>query len=483
MLSRRIVLITGALLASACMWAFSAVAAEVPTITTVTVSQDTVKIAVGDEVQLAAVVRDKDGNTVDVKVAWASVDTTVAVVSDKGRVTGRAIGETKVIASVGAVADTAVVKVSAGEVPPSDGASVASVEIFPKEAEAAVGDSVQFTAEAKDASGNMVTTAFKWKVLTPKVGEVDSTGLFIAKSAGSTLLTVTAGALSDTAKITVAEKGTAGGPTVSLYRKTPDGKVTKFGSAVSAGNTVTIGGLTHPMNFLNGMKLYFPEGSLKETITITFTVPKFAKIGQSDVTFEGKTVTAVTFEVAVGGTVVSPYYFGKSLELSLPYKKGLLTNLGIKPEDLGMYFATDAGQIENDPGITDIAVNQENNRITGKVAHFSTILVAPTSSMPTAVEDKSAPQAFALAQNVPNPFNPSTAITFSIPTTGMVKLAVYNVLGQEVRILVHGTLGAGSRTVVWNGTDSLGRTVTSGVYFYRLEAEGLTATRKLLMVR
>lgn len=483
MLQRRIALITGALLACACVWAFGAAAEEAPAVATVTVSQDTVKIAVGDEVQLAADVRDKDGNAVDVKVAWASVDTTVAVVSDRGRVTGRAAGETKVIASVSAVADTAVVEVAAGEGPPSDGASVASVEIFPKEAEAAVGDSVQFTAEAKDASGNMVTTAFKWKVLTPKVGEVDSTGLFIARSAGSTFLTVTAGALSDTAKITVAEKGTAGGPTVSLYRKTPDGKITKFGSAVGVGDIVTIGGLAHPMNFLNGMKLSFPEGSLKETITITFIVPKFAKIGKSDVTFEGKTVTAVTFEVAAGGKVVSPYYFDKPLELSLPYKKGLLTNLGIKPEDLGMYFSTDAGEIESDPGITNIAVDEVNNRITGKVAHFSTIVVAPTSSATNVVEEQSAPRAFALAQNVPNPFNPLTAITFGIPATGMVKLSIYNVLGQEVRTLVHGTLGAGSRTVVWNGTDSLGRAVTSGVYFYRLEAGGLTATRKLMLVR
>lgn len=278
-------------------------------------------------------------------------------------------------------------------------------------------------------------------------------------------------------------QGTTEDWTVTLYRKTPDGKVTKFGSAVKVGDTVTIGGLTHPMNFLNGMKLYFPEGSLKETITITFSVPKFVEIGQSEVTFGGKTVTAVTFEVATEeGIVVSPYPFDPPLELSLPYKKGLLTNLGIEPKDLDMYFANDAGQIENDI-ITDIAVDEENNRITGKVAHFSTILVAPTSSTPTAVEDQSAPQAFALAQNVPNPFNPSTAITFSIPTAGMVKLAIYNVLGQEVRTLVHGTLGAGSRTVVWNGTDSLGRAVTSGVYFYRLEVGGLTATRKLLLVR
>jgi hypothetical protein len=249
------------------------------------------------------------------------------------------------------------------------------------------------------------------------------------------------------------------------------------------GDIVTIGGLAHPMNFLNGMKLSFPEGSLKETITITFIVPKFAKIGKSDVTFEGKTVTAVTFEVAAGGKVVSPYYFDKPLELSLPYKKGLLTNLGIKPEDLGMYFSTDAGEIESDPGITNIAVDEVNNRITGKVAHFSTIVVASTPSATNVVEEQSAPRAFALAQNVPNPFNPSTAITFGIPAAGMVKLSIYNVLGQEVRTLVHGTLGVGSRTVVWNGTDSLGRAVTSGVYFYRLEAGGLTATRKLMLVR
>jgi len=247
-------------------------------------------------------------------------------------------------------------------------------------------------------------------------------------------------------------------------------------------DTVTICGLSHPLNFLNGMKLSFPEGALKEKITITFTVPKFAKVGRSDVTFGGKIVTAVTFEVAVNDTVVSPYYFGVPLDLSLPYKQGLLTNLGIKPEDLGMYFANDGGGVENDPGITDIALDMENNRITGKVAHFSTIVVIPDSSAPTAV-DTQAPAAFALAQNVPNPFNPSTTIGFTVPATGMVKLSVYNVLGQDVRTIANGVYGAGSHRVIWDGRDSLGRMVTSGVYFYRLEAGELTTTKKLMLVR
>ncbi|MBU0984126.1 MAG: T9SS type A sorting domain-containing protein, partial [candidate division Zixibacteria bacterium] len=93
------------------------------------------------------------------------------------------------------------------------------------------------------------------------------------------------------------------------------------------------------------------------------------------------------------------------------------------------------------------------------------------------------PGEFGLAQNYPNPFNPTTDISLSIPAAGMVNLTVYNTLGQEVKALVNGEMAAGPHTVTWDGTNSAGEAVASGVYFYRLTAGDQTASKKMLLLK
>jgi len=93
-------------------------------------------------------------------------------------------------------------------------------------------------------------------------------------------------------------------------------------------------------------------------------------------------------------------------------------------------------------------------------------------------EAENVPTEFSLSQNFPNPFNPSTTIRFALPRTGTALLRVFNVLGKEVTTLVSGNLSAGTHIVNWEATG-----VSSGVYFYRLEAEEFTQTRKLVLLR
>ena len=73
---------------------------------------------------------------------------------------------------------------------------------------------------------------------------------------------------------------------------------------------------------------------------------------------------------------------------------------------------------------------------------------------------------FSLEQNFPNPFNPNTSISFTLPESGNVKLTVYNLLGQEIATLVNGVKEAGTHTIHFN-TDEL----NSGIYIYKLEAD------------
>ncbi len=101
------------------------------------------------------------------------------------------------------------------------------------------------------------------------------------------------------------------------------------------------------------------------------------------------------------------------------------------------------------------------------------------------LEDFSAgrPDAFALSQNFPNPFNSGTVIRFALPRDQEVELAVYNLAGQQVAMLVEGRRQAGSYAISWDGRDESGRALATGMYFYRLQAGGKVETRKLMLLR
>jgi len=93
------------------------------------------------------------------------------------------------------------------------------------------------------------------------------------------------------------------------------------------------------------------------------------------------------------------------------------------------------------------------------------------------------PLKYELAQNYPNPFNPSTEIRFVVPKRQKVTLTVYDLLGNHVKTLVDKVVTAGKHTVSWDGTNEFGQRVASGVYLYRLQTEGLTKVRKMVLVR
>ncbi len=93
------------------------------------------------------------------------------------------------------------------------------------------------------------------------------------------------------------------------------------------------------------------------------------------------------------------------------------------------------------------------------------------------------PNAFALYQNSPNPFNPVTTIRFDLPRAEHVRLVVYNVKGELVATLADQNMDAGRKEITWDAKDSAGRTATSGVYFYRLVAGEFVETRKMILLR
>ncbi len=104
----------------------------------------------------------------------------------------------------------------------------------------------------------------------------------------------------------------------------------------------------------------------------------------------------------------------------------------------------------------------------------------PLSDMITAVKESKneIPTTYSLSQNYPNPFNPSTTISFALPSRSFVSLKVFDILGRELSTIVSGELQAGTYNRQWNAAN-----MSSGVYFYRLQAGSFIETKKLLLLK
>ncbi len=116
--------------------------------------------------------------------------------------------------------------------------------------------------------------------------------------------------------------------------------------------------------------------------------------------------------------------------------------------------------------------------ITGDVYAFGKV--------PTDIDDNISnqlPSGFELSQNYPNPFNPTTEISFTIPNKTELKLIIYNILGEEVRLLADKQFTAGSYTIMWDGTDNNRGKVTSGIYLYALETEKYKSSKKMILLK
>lgn len=135
-------------------------------------------------------------------------------------------------------------------------------------------------------------------------------------------------------------------------------------------------------------------------------------------------------------------------------------------------------------GTATLYATAARNSKSGGWGHAPDFPVTVTSSGTASVAEGDAPNAYSLHQNYPNPFNPSTLISYSLPQEGSVQLRVYNLLGEEVAMLVHGTQTAGAHSIRFDGSG-----LPTGAYLYRLEvhpssgAAPFIATRKFVLAR
>ncbi|MBC8180092.1 T9SS type A sorting domain-containing protein, partial [candidate division KSB1 bacterium] len=123
-------------------------------------------------------------------------------------------------------------------------------------------------------------------------------------------------------------------------------------------------------------------------------------------------------------------------------------------------------------GLTESFVNLFNNNPPPPPHTFSNVLA-----------NQILPTLFVLNQNYPNPFNPETIIKYQLPKLSNVELVIYNIMGQKVITLVNEKQAAGFYQVRWNGINSLGNQVSTGIYLYKLQAENFQDMKKMVFIR
>ncbi len=141
------------------------------------------------------------------------------------------------------------------------------------------------------------------------------------------------------------------------------------------------------------------------------------------------------------------------------------------------------GPVNDGTLITEpVAYNSYSQSITISLPKMA-FVVLEKGSVQTDAGETSIPSVNALQPNYPNPFNPSTTIRFSLARPGHASLSIYDVSGRLVRSLVDDTVDSGMHEIQWDGTNDRGNGTASGVYFYRLIADGFTRTRCLVLLR
>jgi len=157
-------------------------------------------------------------------------------------------------------------------------------------------------------------------------------------------------------------------------------------------------------------------------------------------------------------------------------------NIFVGTGENGVYQSIDNGSNWNqiNTGLTNTSINAlvfDNNNYLYCGTNGSSVF---RTVHPIGIQNLSSeiPNSFSLQQNYPNPFNPSTQIEFSIPYNSYVKLTVFDIMGREISVLVNEKLNAGTYKADFDGSN-----LSSGIYFYKLEADGFTESRKMMLIK
>ena len=455
------------------------------------ISPDKIKMAIGDTIYVELTYRFNSNTFTDTTAVWTTSADTVVSVDSLGRLIAWSPGESCITATLDTLSTFLCVEVEAPEIEDEEELVEGSLVIIPSDTSIVVGDSLDYRVAFVSEEGSLIDTIASWSVNGMTVGTiVDSTGLFVAEASGFVTVKAQLGSSCVSALLIVgiAEIDGAELNTIVITHDSPHPDGYSVKDSLTEGGMWTIGGLPYPMNVLNGGALYFPVGCLEEDIRINIGLPGFIR-GTDSLQYGSNedVVASVDFQVYVEDTLVTgSYVFETPLITGLIFKRGLLDKMGILPENLALYYA----MLESDSiafdmsGISGTIVDSVSNRIYSQVAHFSTLAITEAMDVTAIEHDKTILiSGYKLDANYPNPFNPSTTINFNVPNAGEVSMMIYDLQGRLIKAWTKSASDAGQYSVVWNGRNSFGRKVSSGIYIYRMKAGKFSESRKMLLLK
>ena len=218
------------------------------------------------------------------------------------------------------------------------------------------------------------------------------------------------------------------------------------------------------------LRVYLPEGALsKETYAIILPLKNDANYSLMYRTVPYNTLAE---------SISKPYLIGP--ENQLLDKDATITfyydNINNKSEE----HLSIAYYNHNNWELLPSQINIEENQIKSQINKFGIYQLQWNADYTI---EESLPNNYKLKQNYPNPFNPKTTITYQLPNSADVSLKIYNINGQLVRTLVKDNLESGTYSILWDGNDDSGKTLASGIYLYKLEANDYSESHKMILLK
>lgn len=428
-----------------------------------------IRIEAGRYVELTAFYIGENGREKDVIFTWAVEPAELGEFPDpeKSEFHAKMPGKGIITATYGDLSDTIQLTVLEPKTRPEQPNTGKKITITPGSLKVEVDhEPIQYQAEYSVNGKKHETAELIWSMLGDPVGEIDQNGLVTLNGTpGLALIIARVSNFRSSVELVVIDPDADNVKnSIAMHRVLPSGQVLPAKKFME-GDSYRLGGLPFPLNVLNGGLIHFPMGCITENIIIHMQIPEeYADLDEEndEVSFTGGNFAGVEFHVKPEGSddFVEPYEFEIPLNLSIPFKRGLLDELGLNPENLDVFFAENTGFVSEGTGT--IAVDVEKNLIYARIEHFSTLVVR-LKNMETIAEEFAGINGSSMLV-YPNPFSQSATILFNVPERAKVSLQIYNLNGQMIKSLVSEDKQMGTYSATWDGTGNSGIKVRPGVY-------------------
>jgi len=355
---------------------------------------------------------------------------------------------------------------------------------------ASTGDIVSYSLVDAPAGAviNASTGVFKW---TPNVDQVGKNNIIVKASDQGGLFSL------DTAVVTVKSallgdvsgNGAIGSYDATLVLQHVAGMITLAGDSLTladvSGNG-TVGSLdaSYILQYVAGIITKFPaEGGLGKILASTgevkweapIAIDKEGTIALPVFLKNASNVYAIQFTANIDPEVVNI----ESVKSLLPEGWLMVHNVSGGKLSVAMAGTT---PLAEDREIAVISLKVSSKNVESSITGEAIVNENEVASLEK-VGIRQIPNEYKLSQNYPNPFNPTTNISFQIKDNGRVMITIYDILGKKVRTLVDENLNAGYYTVQWNGLSDNGMSLSSGTYFYKIDAGSFTSVKRMLLIK